>query len=395
MKGNVSMKRIAFALGLLFLIWLVLEMLLRVVFFDSPALRYDGYTLEDPAPQGVYALGAGTPHSKVTQYVNIHNYINKSWYPRSIAEHPFLWRYLDQDLQYVITYNNCGYRNAFDIQIPKPKESFRILVLGDSFAFGDVLSDFDTLPFWMNYFLNLRSDSNAFYEVLNGGIPGTTINVQREMFLKRGLQSQPNQVVLVVCGNDVAEMDEMYQKAMPQMSNDAPLSVRRFHALRQFLKRSVVVRALNLFRQRVRQSRQRQSSQEALQAFQEFIEKPLDRAVLREKYLRELALFMDDLEQERIPLSVVMYGGAEDVDSRTAIKRLCENREAPFLDMNDVFLSYASEASIPEIMYLIPYNYHPSRYGNYLTARHLLELLNLPHTRSQETSSPTGAQTAP
>ena len=100
-----------------------------------------------------------------------------------------------------ITVNSLGYRGA---EVPfEPEEGeFRIFFAGDSFTWGDLVDDHETLPARLEAYL---SSFCPGVRVINAGIGGTTIVGQREM-IRRGLPLGPDLVLLLFYDNDVAEM---------------------------------------------------------------------------------------------------------------------------------------------------------------------------------------------
>lgn len=68
--------------------------------------------------------------------------------------------------------NNFGYRSEADTIVPKPANVFRILMAGDSFTFGDGVSNEDTLPYLLEKKLNEMGTDQQEIEVINMGVPG-------------------------------------------------------------------------------------------------------------------------------------------------------------------------------------------------------------------------------
>lgn len=104
-------------------------------------------------------------------------------------------------LHYHVTINSLGYRGP-EIERDKPPHVVRILCLGDSGTFGQFVNDEDTLS--SNLERLLRQD-HLSVEVINGGIPGTTIVDQMEL-LKRSMVLKPDIVILTFSENDIADL---------------------------------------------------------------------------------------------------------------------------------------------------------------------------------------------
>lgn len=100
-----------------------------------------------------------------------------------------------------ITVNSHGYRGP-ELVEPRGDRETRILFVGDSFTWGDLVNDDETLPARLE--VEIR-DWCPGSQVVNAGIGGTTIVGQRQM-VHRALELAPDLVVLMFYDNDVAEM---------------------------------------------------------------------------------------------------------------------------------------------------------------------------------------------
>ncbi len=105
-------------------------------------------------------------------------------------------------LHYHATINSLGYRGP-EFHRVKPPHVVRILCLGDSGTFGQFVNDEDTLS--ANLEQRLRQEGISA-EVINGGVPGTTIVDQVEI-LQRSLSLAPDIVILTFSENDITDLD--------------------------------------------------------------------------------------------------------------------------------------------------------------------------------------------
>ena len=97
--------------------------------------------------------------------------------------------------------NSEGVRAAGAYRRPKPPGVFRILLLGDSQAFGWGLDEADTLGAQLA--ARLRCTGAVDVEVVNAGVPGYNA-VQESAWLRaRGLTYEPDCVVVLYIGNDL------------------------------------------------------------------------------------------------------------------------------------------------------------------------------------------------
>lgn len=104
-------------------------------------------------------------------------------------------------LHFAVSINQQGFRGP-EVARQKPAGEKRIIMLGDSFAWGQFVDDSATLPARLEAELATRCRNTR---VLNLALPGSTIDAQRDM-LERALRLKPDAVILVHHDNDVVDM---------------------------------------------------------------------------------------------------------------------------------------------------------------------------------------------
>ncbi len=87
-----------------------------------------------------------------------------------------------------------GLRND-EFEVPKPQDTYRILNLGDSVAFGWEVDQEETYGYQLVDLLN-QQDKSQNYEVINAGVPGWSLETERNFLLQEGLSYQPDLVLL-------------------------------------------------------------------------------------------------------------------------------------------------------------------------------------------------------
>jgi hypothetical protein len=90
-----------------------------------------------------------------------------------------------------VSLNRRGYR-GLELSSPKTPDRTRLVVLGDSIAFGYGVSDEQTFP----YLLGAR---NAAFEVANFGVEGYGPGQELLVLQREGLRADPDVVILAVC----------------------------------------------------------------------------------------------------------------------------------------------------------------------------------------------------
>ncbi len=102
---------------------------------------------------------------------------------------------LDLDLgSFRLTTNSLGFRGP-EIAPQKPEGTFRVLVLGDSVAFGWGVND--EVTFLRRFEGELREGTGKPIEVVNTGHPKYDSTQQHALLRDEGLQLQPDLVMLV------------------------------------------------------------------------------------------------------------------------------------------------------------------------------------------------------
>lgn len=112
------------------------------------------------------------------------------------SEKPYLYRMNPKHTRV----NSFGLRdNEFSQE--KPAGVFRILVLGDSIAYGRVVRSAMTFP---NQLEQLLREQGKKVEVINAGISGYSPYNELHYYLEEGRQFDPDLVIVAFCMNDVA-----------------------------------------------------------------------------------------------------------------------------------------------------------------------------------------------
>jgi hypothetical protein len=111
---------------------------------------------------------------------------------------------------YVIT-NSDGFRGR-SYPIPKPAHVYRILLLGDSVAFGRHLSNEDMLSSRLEGLLKRECPATEF-EVLNMGVEGYNTIQELEMLKAKGLKYKPDLLMVYYCFNDPGTPEYYFKKS--------------------------------------------------------------------------------------------------------------------------------------------------------------------------------------
>lgn len=123
-----------------------------------------------------------------------------------------------------ITTNSFGHRGK-EIPMAKPKNTKRILMIGDSVTFGNDVMDNETFSHRLEEMLNQhysRLEDGPVIEVINTAVPGNA-PFQEYHDLKRGVKFEPDVVVMQFTLNDIMESDGIWvmrEVGMEDVSNE-------------------------------------------------------------------------------------------------------------------------------------------------------------------------------
>ncbi len=128
---------------------------------------------------------------------------------------------LDAWERIVYRINSLGMRGA-EASLDKPADTFRILVLGDSVAFGWGLEEQDTLSSQLQQLLD-SSGTGKHFEVWNAGVPGYATWQELSYLVEKGDALHPDLVLVPFLFNDVDGNNEATQAQPFGMSRAAQL----------------------------------------------------------------------------------------------------------------------------------------------------------------------------
>ena len=131
--------------------------------------------------------------------------------------------------EYRISYNNMGYRDT-DFQLPKRSGIKRIVVLGDSVAFGKGVEHSQSFPELLESWLE-----NV--EVFNLGLQGCTSECKIQIFNRSVDVMSPDLILIQASGNDIDQTlwKESYANKLPGMGIVALEKTRRSFLLQTIM----------------------------------------------------------------------------------------------------------------------------------------------------------------
>lgn len=115
-----------------------------------------------------------------------------------------------------VNINSLGYRGGGEFTVPKPEDTFRIVVYGGSTTWGTgALLDEQTIPAQLESYLREQYDGNLQVEVINAGESGY-VSTQELIFLViEGVYLHPDLVIFYDGVNDTARGYENFPAGYP------------------------------------------------------------------------------------------------------------------------------------------------------------------------------------
>jgi len=106
--------------------------------------------------------------------------------------------------------NALGMRGAL-VSVPKPANTYRIAVIGDSVSFGFGVKLEDSFPYILEADLRSKGQyQGKNVEVINFSVNGYGLESYREVLLKKAEKFEPDLVIIGYCLNDLASADAVF-----------------------------------------------------------------------------------------------------------------------------------------------------------------------------------------
>lgn len=263
------------------------------------------------------------------------------------------WRHLP------VRINSHGLRGA-DFPVQKPPGVARVLVVGDSFAFGYLLPEEESLPALLQETLDGPRGAGRV-QVINAGIPGYGIFNERAFLERVGLGFEPDVVVLSASPGDI------FDAATQKDGAGTKVNVSREFRIYGAVRSSALMNAMEyLFFQTLRRIDPQLTLTRGLHA--ETLSEPMQRAW--ERYARTFAELAAVARAHRAPLLLLLYPPELDLYSDgTAVTRrwaqLAADNGVAFVDLLAAFRPERRQG-----LY-VPADGHPNGAANRIAAREL------------------------
>ncbi len=281
---------------------------------------------------------------------------------------------------YYLHTNRDGFRSREEVS----SSATRILALGNSQTFGLFVDSQDVWTDWLNFDLN-HGFSSSKYQVLNNGIPGSSIVDQLEYFRDKG-RVLGAKIVILAYNGDVSNMNRSESGRSLGMAVE---QATRFNRLRWALRRhSAIYAVLKSVKERAMLDEivnDNRSSSEVRQAELPFPaaagegtpSRAADLQELRRRYAQVFGIFAREVAASGAQLVVAVIS-SESADTTGFIRSLTTANGVALIDCTAALARRPTE----EVYYLrpgdslYPGDDHMTRTGHMLFAAEIARVLN-------------------
>lgn len=210
--------------------------------------------------------------------------------------------------------NSQGLRDQ-EYSFEKPKNTFRIAVIGDSFTFGDGVADEAVYHALAEQRLNENSDSLQF-ELLNFGVAGYDLLNYYGVIESKAMAYDPDLILIGFCGNNDDDLADEAQW-------NQPFTGYKHQQYSWFIRNFLLVRTVGSLIGSRRRLKGEQTG---------------NKRVLKEAFMKKMFRMLGDLQEEvSVPFSVFYLSMADAAASKSLlVSELCEREGFDFLDSSPI-----------------------------------------------------------
>ncbi len=297
---------------------------------------------------------------------------NESIYPNTFGDYKPC-QSLDSDyiLPHHITINSLGLRGK-EFPLQKPKSTYRILAIGDSYTYGARVSDNQTFPFLLERLLNREPNLNFKFEVINAGHAAYSTREEYEYLLERGVYLKPDMVILAWFPNDIQELSREYSWRSLLKQHY------KFEPWKSYIRSSATFNALRIYISYtyIRLKFGPYTPKEKIDIFEENNTPEVNR--LWQKCFDYILKTKNFCDSHKIKFLFIALVDPHQINKPLAqipqkkFMKFTEEHGISFIDTSNKFLSDKNAAQY----YLLPQDHHFSAKGNNLVAEQIYEYLN-------------------
>lgn len=256
--------------------------------------------------------------------------------------------------------NSYGFRDK-EYSVEKDKDTFRILILGDSVTFGFGVGQDEKYPEILEQILNSQSEDlkHDKYEVINAGTNGYYTQQELELFKEKGLKFCPDLCILQVNGNDFRNNIEFFVDEDGYLSVNHPKN--KLHRFLRRIKRKSHLLTLvqKISHISISKAEKRNSFSSPTSAWEKFGKKNLEN-------------FIVEIQKQKVPIIVFMDFSLND-PTRAEMSELLDIYNVPCFDTADS-IGFQWEEDYEKI-YKLPNDPHPNAFAHKKIAEDLLQKL--------------------
>jgi tetratricopeptide (TPR) repeat protein len=322
-------------------------------------LAWDGVAFRDTGVWGGGLVKRRSPFAD--EGVTMGEYVPHAIFRGIFASNPR--GYFDHDNSVLATINSLGLRGE-EITAEKPAGTYRILGIGDSFAFGEGVKDDDTFLHRLQLRLNAGNAGPTRYQVLNAGVQGYNTRDEVVYLEHHWLALNPDLVLIVFYINDAYDDGAILNRGQELGIYRAnPVGLGRYSYLLDLAQYKYHA---------YQDSRKVEAyyNQHFFSQARSFLENPGDVKVDWTVCRAALERAGQITRQRNIKLGLVMFpelfklkGGYPFMQVHSLVRDTCSRLGIPFLDLFDTFRGHE-----PKTLWVHPSNHHPNEIAHAMAA---------------------------
>ncbi|MFN0098380.1 MAG: SGNH/GDSL hydrolase family protein [Gemmatimonadaceae bacterium] len=270
----------------------------------------------------------------------------------------------NENLPHRVSIDSLGYRGQ---EFPREKQAHevRIVMIGDSFVYGDFVDDSASLPAQLERELRRTCPGSR---VINAGIPGTTVT-EHEHVVTRALSLHPDLVILAFTENDVSDLASRPQWDILDEHRRAKATFPT-NVLYPLLHRTALWNLAMQVRGRLRtEGHADAASRQVTTAGRAGV---VPDSALRAFYEREFTVIATVLAQKHVPLDLLTFPahltlyGSWSTEQLEWVEAMSLRHDVPVLA---TLPALRADGGDERSLYLMPHDGHPSARGYRVAAR--------------------------
>ncbi|HUR27335.1 MAG TPA: SGNH/GDSL hydrolase family protein [Planctomycetota bacterium] len=270
--------------------------------------------------------------------------------------------------------NSLGLRGA-ELHPKFTADEYRVLAVGDSCTFGKGVVDEDTWPRQLETLLKSALPPGKSTVVANAGVNGYSAKQYLEEIRQRVPVLKPDLIVVGYSLNDFPNETKALDENVHQGEGNLRAAIP--NDMRNFLGRFAMFRWMRATYYVMNRERDFALAEAKALAVKNQGKRSADRVAREIGHLESMAKIASETGAQLcvflFPYESQVYLEKYDTSAVDWLKKLCEERNIPFVEMVDAFRAIAHSKQPPKKLFIRGDRYHPDPEGYGIVAKRVLE----------------------